>query len=563
VRDRPEVALTRHFFASLFTFGFLSDEGAEALKRAMLGSLAVALALGGLLVRVFMAKYAALSAGAPRIYQDTVVADHAFLIAVPMWLVAAAIGLVGESLFPDQTDFRILMAEPLSRSTIFGAKLAALLLFGGLVAAGTHLALVPLATLTMLGMVKTGAFLAAAMAFAISSALASLFAALAIVAMHGLLVLFAPRARRTAFSGAVRSVTIGGLLLSLPLVARLPATSSALANGAWWLWLAPPTWFVGLERWLVGDVHLSAFAGLAAIGTVVVLVASVISYGLLYRRFDRVTLLPAMSRKADASDGALARWNGRAPVRHAVGRFIAITIRRSPLHQGLVVGLLAAAGGFVLNSLLNASGWRHPIDTRQRGALINTLLWAPMTMVFLAAPAMRLAMWVPLDLRSNWVFRMTEDVAGRAEVAAANLRAVWALAVAVPLALIGPLQWWTLGPSAFGVLIVEGSIGWLLVEWTMARWQRIPFTCSYLPGKSFVPLMFLKGFASFVCFSAASLAALRISLARPLGAIIFAAVFSGTAGVLTVLRARHARETRLIFDDELPTDVNPLRLSAD
>ena len=563
MRDTPEVVLTRHFFASLFDFGFLSDDGAEALKRAMLGSLAVALALGGLLVRVFMAKYSELSAGPYDAYQQAVLADHAFLMAVPMWFVAAAMGLVGESLFPNQLDFRILMAEPLSRPTIFGAKLAALLLFGGLFVAGTHVALAPLAALTMLGMLRTGSFVSHAAAFAVSSALASLFAALAIVGVHGVLVLFAPRARLVAFSGAVRSVTIGGLLLSLPLVARLPAADRAFAADAWWLRLAPPAWFVGLERWLVGDLRFSALAALAAIGTVGVLAVSVVSYVLLYRRFDRVTLQPAVSRRADASDRSLARWSGRAPVRHAIGRFIAITIRRSPLHQGLVVGLLAAAGGFVLNSLLNASGWHDPTETRQKRALINTLLWAPMTMVFLAVPAMRLAMWIPLDLRANWVFRLTEDEAGRAEVAAANLRAVWALAVAVPLALIGPLQWLMLGPSAFGVLIVEMSIGWLLVEWTMADWQRIPFTCSYLPGKGFVPHMFVKGFASFVFFSMASVLVLRISLARPIAAIVFAAVFSGTAGLLAVLRARHAREAPLIFEDELPTDVNPLRLNAD
>ena len=483
MRDSPEVVLTRHFFASLFDFGFLSDDGAEALKRAMLGSLAVALALGGLLVRVFMAKYSELSAEPLDVYQQAVMADHAFLMAVPMWFVAAAIGLVGESLFPNQLDFRILMAEPLSRPTIFGAKLAALLLFAGLFVAGTHVALAPLATLTMLGMVRTGSFVISALAFAVSSALASLFAALAIVAVHGALMLCAPRARLVAFSSMVRSATIGTLLLSLPFVARLPAVDRAFAADAWWLRLVPPAWFVGLERWLVGDVRLSALAALAAAGTVAVLVVSVVSYVLLYRRFDRVTLEPAVSRRADASDRSLARWNGRSPVRHAIGRFIAITIRRSPLHQGLVVGLLAAAGGFVLNSLLNASGWHDPIETRQKRALINTLLWAPMTMIFLAVPAMRLALWIPLDLRSNWVFRMTEDEAGRAEVAAANVRAVWALAVALPLALIGPLQWWVLGPSVFAVLIVEMSIGWLLVEWAMADWQRIPFTCAYFPAR--------------------------------------------------------------------------------
>ena len=218
MRDRPGVVLTRHFFTSLFDFGFLSDDGAESLKRALLGSLAVAIAIGLLLTRVFMAKYGALSAGPPDAYERAVVADHAFLMAVPMWIVAGAVGLVGHSLFPDQTDFRILMAEPLSRLTIFGSKLASLLLFGGLFVAGTHLALLPLAALTMMGAMKTGSILTTAMAFVFSSVLGSLFAALAIVAVHGLLVLVAPRARLLAFSGAVRSFLIGVLVLSLPLV---------------------------------------------------------------------------------------------------------------------------------------------------------------------------------------------------------------------------------------------------------------------------------------------------------------------------------------------------------
>ena len=71
--------------------------------------------------------------------------------------------------------------------------------------------------------------------------------------------------------------------------------------------------------------------------------------------------------------------------------------------------------GFVLHSLLGASGWNAPPDSRQRDWLIATLFWAPMTMVFLSVPAMRLALSAPLDLRSNWIFRMTEDVDARAE----------------------------------------------------------------------------------------------------------------------------------------------------
>jgi hypothetical protein len=562
-RDRPAEVLTRHFFTSLFELGFLSDDGAESLKRALLGSLAVVVALGLLLTRVFMAKYAALSDASPDAYQTAVVADHAFLMAVPMWVVGSAVGLVGHSLFPDQTDFRILMAEPLSRVTIFGSKLASLLLFVGLFLAATHLALLPLAALTMIGALKTGSVVAPAAAFVVSSVIASLFAALAIVAVHGLLVLLAPRARLVAFSGVVRSVLIAALVFSLPLIARLPATAEAFSSNAWWLSWAPPAWFVGLERWLIGDASRAGLAAQAAIGTVTVLIVSIVSYVVLYRRFDRVTVQSVPSPNERGWERSLAAWNGRPPVRHAVRRFVSMTIRRSFLHQSLVVGVLAATGALVLNSFLSADGWHEPFTRRQRDALIWTLITAPMTMVFLSIPAVRIALSIPLDLRSNWIFRMTEDVGGRAEVVAANVRIVLALGVVVPLAAAWPFQWWVLGPTAVWVLLVETSIGWLLVEWLMADWHRIPFTCSYIPGKGFVPYMVVKGFSSYLLFTLASGLVLRFSIARPRGALVFALIFGAAAAALAVRRARHAQSIALTFEDELPMDVTQMRLNAD
>jgi hypothetical protein len=563
VRDRPGVVLTRHFFASLFECGFLSDDGAESLKRALLGSLAVALALGLLMTRVFMAKYAMLAAGSPDAYERAVVADHAFLMAIPMWVVAGAIGLVGDSLFPDQTDFRVLMAEPLSRTTIFGSKLVSLLLFGGLFVAGIHLALLPLAALTMIGALKTGSLIVTAAAFTFSSLLGSLFAGLAIVTVHGLLVLLAPRVRLLAFSGAVRSFLIGVLVLSLPLIVRLPGAAAAFRSNAWWLPWTPPAWFVGLERWLIGDASRAALAAAAVFATIFVLIVPVGSYILLYRRFDRVTAQAAPAQSVGGWTRSLGLRSGRAPVRHAIARFISLTIRRSVLHQGLIVGALSVAGGFVLNSLLSANGWSEAVGTRRKEAVISTLLWAPMTMLFLAIPAIRLALSVPLDLRSNWIFRMTEDVPGRAEAVAANVRVVIALGVAVPLALIGPAQWWVLGSSALRVVVVEALIGWLLVEWLMADWHRIPFTCSYVPGKGFVPHMFLKGLASFLLFTSVTGLVLGLSRAGPQAALVLALILGAAAGALSVRRARHARVTSLSFEDELPTDLTLLRLNAD
>ena len=98
MRDRPVVVLVRHFFISLFDLGILSDEGAESLKRVLLGILALAIAAGLLLTRVFMTKYGMLAGAAPEAYAREVVADHAFLMALPMWIVAGAMSLVGLSL---------------------------------------------------------------------------------------------------------------------------------------------------------------------------------------------------------------------------------------------------------------------------------------------------------------------------------------------------------------------------------------------------------------------------------------------------------------------------------
>ena len=562
MRDRPAVVLMHHFFTSLFNVGFLSDDGAESLKRVLLGGLALVIAGGLLLTRIYMAKYGMLAGAPPEVYAAEVVADHAFLIALPMWIVAGAMALVGQSLFPDETDFRILMAEPVSRSEVFAAKLAALLLFGGLFIGGAHLGLLPVAALTLIGAAKTGSFVLAAVAFAASSLAASLFAALGIVAIHGVLVLLASRSRLLAFSGAVRIGLIGGLVLALPLVTRLPAAAEAFATHAWWVAWAPPAWFAGLERWLLGDATRGMLAAQAVVATAAACAVAVIAYVRLYRRFDRVTFQSSAVRAAGRGP-AVAEWRGRAPVRGAVHRFVSLTIQRSVLHQGLVVGLLAAAGGLVLNGLLNADWSEVRLDAAGADGVAWTLLWAPMTLMFLAIPAIRLALSVPLDLRANWIFRMAEDVDGRAEVADAGVRAVLILAVALPIAVIAPLQWWVMGDGLLAVLPVEAAIGWLLVEFLMADWHRVPFTCSYLPGKGFVPQMCVKAFASYVLFTFATGLMLRASLRHHGVAMVLALGFGVAAAALHVRRAHRARLTSLLFEEQLPTEVTPLRLNAD
>jgi hypothetical protein len=553
------MVLTRHFFTSMFDFGFLSDEGAESFKRVLLGSAAVAIGLGMLLVRVFMAKYGNLS-GAEE-YQRELLADHAFLMALPMWIVAAAVVLAGHSLFPNETDYRTLMAEPLPRHVIFGAKLAALLMFLALFGGGAHIALLPLFLLTMFGQSGAGSFAAHTAAFGLSSAAASLCAALTIVAIHGVLILFAPRSRRLAIAAITRSALMVALVVSLPLLARLPGTAAAFAAEAWWLRWAPPAWFVGLERWMLGDVARTPLAFVAVTATLTSLAIAVGTYVLLYRRFDRVMLRQTLAHVPLVPD----RWrmNSRHPVRGAVGQFIAITLRRSPLHQGIIVAILAAAAAFVGNRALMAGLPPAPEARGVRAVLPWITVWVPMTLIFIAVPAVRLALSVPIDLRANWVFRMTDDDATRADALAAGVRMALVLGVALPIALAAPLQWWLLGSRTVLLIVLEWLAGWLLVEILMREWRQVPFTCTYLPGKGFVPYMVARGIAGYWVFTSLAAAVLLHTVTSVRAVAVAVAALGTVASLLSIRRMRQAPFVTLAFEDELPTDIIPFRLNGD
>jgi hypothetical protein len=561
VRDEPWIVLTRHFFTSMFDFGFLSDEGSESFKRVLMGSAAVAMGLGLLLVRVFMAKYANLS-GAEE-YQRALAADHAFLIALPMWIVAAAVVMAGDSLFPTETDYRILMAEPLPRHVVFGAKLTSLLLFCGLFVGGAHIALLPLFLLTMVGQPGPGPLVAYAAGFALSSAAASVCSALTIVAIHGVLVLFAPRARMLAVAAVTRGALMAALVLSLPLLVRLPGTAAAFAADAWWLRWAPPAWFVGLERWLLDDVPRRPLALEAIAATLAALALSVGTYIVLYRRFDRVILRQTASHVPVLPARWRSRGNARHPVRVAIGQFIAITLRRSLLHQGILVAVLAAAAAFVVNRALVAG--LAPASEAQAGGvpLPWVTVWAPITLIFIAVPAARLALSVPIDLRANWVFRMTDDDATRADAIAAGARMVLVLGVALPIALVAPLQWWSLGSRTVPLIVLEWLVGWLLVELLMQGWRRIPFTCTYLPGKGFVPHMVARGIMAYLIFTNLAAEVLRRAVTSTTAMTVVVLALGTLASVLCIRRMRHAGVITLTFEDELPTDVIPLRLNGD
>jgi hypothetical protein len=158
---------------------------------------------------------------------------------------------------------------------------------------------------------------------------------------------------------------------------------------------------------------------------------------------------------------------------------------------------------------------------------------------------------------------MTDDDATRADAIAAGIRMVLVLGVAVPIALVAPLQWWSLGSRTVPLIVLEWLVGWLLVELLMREWRRIPFTCTYLPGKGFVPHMVARGIMAYLIFTNLAAEVLRRAVTSTTAMTVVVLTLGTLASVLCIRRMRRAGVITLTFEDELPTDVIPLRLNGD
>lgn len=580
---RGEWRLTAHFFSGMFDFGILTPAGADSLTHMLLGAVGAIIAVGLGLTRVYAGKYAALSgAASPEPYRRAVLGDDLFIIGLPMLLIALLTLLVSHSLFPDERDFRILGPLPVRRGAVFGAKLVALILFTGLFIALLHVSLVPLVLLTSINRFSEHSVLSRLTAWAFASVAASVFAVLAITATVGLFTFALSRSRLHALTALTRSFVLGVLVLCVPFVFRLPALGPSMARGSWWLTLVPPSWFVGLERTLLGSfdpwfVQLTGIA-LAAFGATAAVVAGV--YMLLFRHFELLLLRPPSispiwSRsdrprrtQATVPDSAHAGRNavGRParsevewPAFRAVYRFTTATLGRSQLHQGVLLGLSACGVGLAMNRLVGAGlVGRLGIGGPPSSSLISAAIWTPFALMFVCGLGVRSALALPMEHRANWIFRLTEDKTTRCEQMRAVDRVVAAYVAGVPVLAGVPILWAAIGSTALIGAAIVALIGLVFVHVVLLDWRRIPFTCSYMPGKRLIAHTLVFGFAAFVVFTTSGILLMRAAIVNARYALVIALALSLMAWLLRRRRLAVWTETPLMFEDEFPDQ--PLQL---
>jgi hypothetical protein len=185
-------------------------------------------------------------------------------------------------------------------------------------------------------------------------------------------------------------------------------------------------------------------------------------------------------------------------------------------------------------------------------------------MMVLAVMGTRVVFAMPLDLRANWVFRVA-GVRGGPGSLAATRRALLLLSVApVWLATAAAsLRLWPLQQAA-GHLVVLACLGVLIADLFLHGFRKIPFACSYLPGKSQVHMVFL-GAAGLMWFVMLSVKYERQVLQDPRGIATMAALFAAAAvcGRLATAAVARLDDDDLQFEEEAPPAVLELGLHRD
>ena len=559
-RWRAERLLARTFFGRYFE----SDLMPAGLPQVQIVIWAIALlaAPGYLLSFVFAIKYDRLWRLDRARLPDEMLGDQLLFVTFGM----LALGLVGlvmwDRVFPDRRDARILGMLPLARRTHVLGRLGALGAVALLFCAGVNTPSALVYGAFLAGSEGAAGPLRGIAAHLIATGLGGLFTFFLVIAGQGtLLTIFGPRfAQRVAL--VLQAAFVIAMLQTLLWVPRMAIwIRQAFEGDAAAPALFPPGWFLALYGLAAGwSRPVPAFYSVAAIAvTASVVVLAALLLTATYPRLARLALETPpprrgrrglMRRLAAATGSAIAR----DPVTRAVAGFTGRTLLRSRTHLMMLASYAGAAVAIVLAGLLPfvARTGLHGFEVPTVAALS-----APLVCNFIILAGLRVLFAIPIELKANWMFRLhaPDDRIARA---VAGARIVLLLAAVVPIAaasaVVGLAFWDVQTALLHGVF--AGLLGLLLADVLLAGFRKIPFTCTYVPGRSrarsLLPI-YLLAFGLY----AYSLAGIEATLLRsPLYFVpVLLVIALGSAGFAWLRRRDLAHPPGLAYEEEEPDSL--------
>ena len=550
--------LARAFFSRLFESDLMPD-GMPQVQLVIWGMLLAA--TPATLYAVMMPKkYVKLQIEGP--LGPEFDADRLILLTISM-IVMGVVGLfIWDGVFPDRRDVRILGVLPVPVRRFVMARLAALgrvfVLFA-----------TPLCAMqsVVFGMTVTGfgapiGRLHGIAAHFLTVLLTCAFVFCALVAVQCLLLVVFGRRAAQAASMAFQVLFAVGLvqmLFFLPALGRVLRTGGTTHEGIAALAAFPPAWFFALYEQLAGaaTVESAALARVAAGVTLATAVLAPALYGGSYSHLSQRALEgPAAgaigSVRTNRARARLARLVGR-PLAGAIRWFTLRTLFRSRSHRMMFAVYAGFALAIDVSTALSLALRKGLAGFQEPGPEMMSM---PLVVQFLLLAALRVITAVPSEPKARWVFRACEpaDRAG----AVNGARDAMMVLVVVPttaLALLQGLFFWgivtTIAHAAF-VFVV----GRVLAELLTPQNGKLPFACTYLPGKSRIfvlwPVYLFLFFIYTVVFAAIDLALSR----RPTKLAWFCLVATLAAQVVVFIRRRAVTALLgLRFDEEDPTAI--------
>jgi hypothetical protein len=486
--------LIRHFFGRFFDSEVIATPYIEAhiLFVQILGLLVFP---GFFKTVLSVTKYSALAWYAVTYRDQAVLIDTHFFLCLSMILIGFITVFELDALFPDQKDFYNLTPLPIKPQQIFYAKVIVLLLF----VVFCHIAINGIPTLFFPGEVlaaswKPGSagwntppsyFVKYTYGHIISLFLSSLFVFTTFIAVRAVFLLIFPTRLVRMVSRYTQLFLI--LILLCAFISNTRANALIVQENAL-IYLLPPFWFLGVYEVLIGhqDPVFGTLAKMAYTAVAISGFVSILSYALSYRSSMQKGFQSAGS--ASCSVGGLRKiWIRilhkallKGPMERASFHFIAQTLFRRQEHMlywgsFIMIGIAFIHADFIAIKSVITSG-----EVQQ----LSVLLSFPLIASFFILIGLRFSFSVPADLNANWIFKIIEK--HRLETAYGGVHKFMLCAFFIPmLTLFVPFYLVIWDPLL--VLLHTAYVSMLsliLIEMLLFQFEKLPFTCSYLPGKA-------------------------------------------------------------------------------
>jgi hypothetical protein len=491
--------LVRHFFGRFFDTELIATLHTE--MHLLFVQVAALLVLPGLL-KIFLSitKYSYLAWFPVAGRDKAVLLDMHFFISISMILTGFITTFEWDALFPDNKDYYNLTSLPIKPQKLFIAKLIALSLFVVLF----HVAINGIPTLLFSGVVLAKSFTPGSAGYnilpyqqgqyfaaqAISLFMSTLFVFASLLTLRAIFLLMFPV---KVLRIASRLTQLSVLLILLCALLGGGNAGQLMAEGNRLVYLLPPFWFLGLYEQLIGhdSAAIASLAKMACITAAISGSLSIVTYATTYQWTMRKGFQSAgvASYPITGIKKIWARLLHKTFLKQSIERasfhFVAQTAFRRQEHVLYWGSFITIGAAFVSSDLYAIAGGSIVDSARHRMMLLSS----PLIMSFFILVGLRFIFTVPADLHANWVFKTIDK--SLLKKSFIGVYKFMIAAVLIPLLIVFTPCYLTIWPArmVFSHIVYVFMLSLILIELLLFEFMKLPFTCSYLPGKAKVILL--------------------------------------------------------------------------